>query len=100
MRKADHLRMFKTNGTKLTEIRVKIDLGRIADGVVVGFNIGDGGEGVDGCAVAFRHLLALTCIVLHGIDHRVPLLHAERVVDTAEALGHLRASCGFDSIER
>lgn len=28
--------MFKTDGTKLTEIRVKIDLGRIADGVVVG----------------------------------------------------------------
>lgn len=36
MRKADYLRMFKTDGTKLTEIRVKIDLGRIADGVVVG----------------------------------------------------------------
>jgi len=43
MRKADNLRMFKTDGTKLTEIRVKIDLGRIADGVVVGFDIGDGG---------------------------------------------------------
>ena len=36
MRKADNLRMFKTDGTKLTEIRVKINLGRIADGVVVG----------------------------------------------------------------
>lgn len=36
MRKADNLRMFKTGGTKLTEIRVKINLGRIADSVVVG----------------------------------------------------------------
>ena len=100
MRKADNLRMFKTDGTKLTEIRVEVDLWRVADSVVVGFDLGDGGEGVDGGAVAFRHLLTLTCIVLHGIDHRVPLIHAEGIVDTAEALGHLRASCGFNGIER
>ena len=36
MRKADNLRMFKTDGTGLAGIRVKINLGRIADGVVVG----------------------------------------------------------------
>ena len=100
MRKADNLRMFNRLSEDLTEISIKINLRWIASRVVVGFNISDGGERVDRCTMTFRHLLTDSGIVLHSVDHRIPLVGAESVVDTAKTFGHLRATSCLNSIER
>ena len=100
MRKADNLRMFKRLSEDLTEISIEINLRWVASRVVIGFNICDGGERVDRCTMAFRHLLTDSGIVLHSVDHRIPLVGAESVVDTTKTLGHLCATSRLDCIER